>query len=128
MCAPDEREKLWQVEKLIRIAIPATDERLDVSVPMHRTTGRPDAIKPAPGAGRGRGGPPARRGGGGGGGGQRSGGAAAPRGGAASAPRGGDAGIRRPSAAPAAPGGKDRAWRDADFREAGAAPAFLRKR
>jgi ATP-dependent RNA helicase RhlE len=135
LCAPDEREKLWQVEKLIRLSIPATDERQDVSVPMHRTAGRPDAIKPAgkPAGGRGRGGSgqPQRRAGGGG---QRhpqqarertghgEGHAAAPRAASAPAARGGDAPVRRPA------GEKDRAWRDADFRDAGAAPAFLRKR
>jgi len=133
MCAPDEREKLWQVEKLIRIAIPVTDERLDVSVPMHRTTGRPDAIKPAGkpaggGANRGRGGQQQRRGGGGGGGARPAQPARersdAPRVAAIPAARGGDAPVRRPAAG----GDRDRAWRDADFRDAGAAPAFLRKR
>ena len=141
MCAPDEREKLWQVEKLIRISIPATDERLDVSVPMHRTTGRPDAIKPSGkpaggGANRGRSGQQQRRGGGGGGGGggQRhpqqarertghgEGHASAPRVSSIPAARGGEAPVRRPAA------GADRAWRDGDFRDAAAAPAFLRKR
>ncbi len=134
MCAPDEREKLWQVEKLIRMPIPATDERQDVSVPMHRTPGRPDVIKPAQGAGGGRGrGQPGGRGrsGGGGGGGQRApqqanrprvdAKPAAPRG------DGGNAPVRRPTAAAATPAtSRDRAWRDGDFRDA--APAFLRKR
>jgi ATP-dependent RNA helicase RhlE len=138
MCAPDEREKLWQVEKLIRISIPASDERLDVSVPMHRTQGRPDTVKPAGGGGRGRGAPPRGRsgggGGGGGGGGQRqpqqgrSGRGESPNRGDSkpAAARGGESPVRRPSAAPAASGAKDRAWRDGDFREA--APAFLRGR
>jgi ATP-dependent RNA helicase RhlE len=47
LCAPDEREKLWQVEKLIRQDIAREDRREDVSAPMHRTAGRPDAVKPA---------------------------------------------------------------------------------
>lgn len=143
LCAPDEREKLWQVEKLIRQEIPREDRRQDVSQPMHRTAGRPEAVKPAGGRGQRR----PQQGGGGrpqqhaprrdahgpkGAQPQRSGGhAQAPRGGNASAPRGGDAPLRRPSAPqPASPGGdrKDRAWRDADFRDGGAAPAFLRRR
>jgi ATP-dependent RNA helicase RhlE len=133
LCAPDEREKLWQVEKLIRQEIPREDRRQDVSQPMHRTAGRPDAVKPA-GGGRGRGQQQPRRpqqqqaqrrdghrpa--------QAQGKPQAPRGGAPSAPRGGDAPLRRPAAA-AAPERKDRAWRDADFRDGGSAPAFLRRR
>jgi hypothetical protein len=51
----------------------------------------------------------------------------APRGVAATAPRGGDAPLRRPAASPQ-PDRKDRAWRDADFRDGGSAPAFLRRR
>jgi ATP-dependent RNA helicase RhlE len=120
MCAPDEREKLWAVEKLIRISIPATDERLDVSVPMHRTAGRPDAVKPAQGAGRGGRGQQSRRGGGGGG----RGGQAVPRGNAAPAARSGDQPARRPAVA----GQKDRNWREGDFRDGGSAPAFIRGR
>ncbi len=127
LCAPDEREKLWAIEKLIRISIPATDERQDVSVAMYRTPGRPDAIKPAGGAGRGRGGPP-RRSGGGGGGGQRQGQPARERAVVAAPARGGDAPVRRPSAPAAAAPARDRNWRDGDFRDAAAAPAFLRKR
>ncbi|MBU8544919.1 MULTISPECIES: DEAD/DEAH box helicase [Roseomonadaceae] len=117
MCAPDEREKLWAVEKLIRISIPATDERQDVSVPMHRTGGRPDAVKPS-GGNRGRNSP--SRGRNGGGGGQGRGGQAqgAPRGAAPSAPRGGDQPVRRPAAAAA--GQKDRSWREGDFRDGAA--------
>ncbi|WP_237217482.1 DEAD/DEAH box helicase, partial [Falsiroseomonas oryziterrae] len=52
LCSPDEREKLWQVEKLIRQEIPREDRRQDVSQPMHRTAGRPDAVKPAGGRGQ----------------------------------------------------------------------------
>ncbi len=137
LCSPDEREKLWQVEKLIRQEIPREDRRQDVSQPMHRAAGRPDAVKPA----QGHRGQPQRRA-------QphgraqspaprrdapaakphaRGGAASQPRGGAASPPRGGDAPLRRPAAA-GAPERKDRAWRDADFRDGGDAPAFLRRR
>jgi ATP-dependent RNA helicase RhlE len=136
LCAPDEREKMQGVEKLIRQEIPSEDRRDDVSINMRRMAGRPDAVKPAGGRGRPqqqrrpqqaqgqrreghRGSQPqgsAPRGGGGG----------APRGGASSAPRGGDTPVRRPAAAAAQPERKDRNWRDADFRD-GAAPAFLRR-
>jgi ATP-dependent RNA helicase RhlE len=153
LCSPDEREKLWQVEKLIRQDIPREDRRQDVSQPMHRTGGRPEAVKPAQGhrgqpqrraPARGRGQAPAPR---------RDAPAAqpqargvaasaprgvassaprgvaasAPRGVASSAPRGGDAPLRRAATA-AAPERKDRAWRDADFRDGGDVPAFLRRR
>jgi ATP-dependent RNA helicase RhlE len=130
-CAPDEREKLWQVEKLIRQEIPREDRRQDVSQPMHRTAGRPDAVKPA-GGGRGRqqqqrrpqqqqaqrrdGHRPA----------QAQAKPQQPQRGGAPAPRGGDAPLRRPAVG-AAPERKDRAWRDADFRDGGNAPAFLRR-
>jgi ATP-dependent RNA helicase RhlE len=131
LCAPDEREKLWQVEKLIRQEIAREDRRLDVGTPMHRTAGRPEAVKPA-GGGRGR--PQqARRPQQGNGGGRRDAhrpAQGAPRSGATSpAPRGGDAPLRRPAAAAASgqPERKDRAWRDADFRDGGSAPAFLRR-
>ncbi len=126
LCSPDEREKLWQVEKLIRQEIPREDRRQDVSAPMHRTGGRPEAVKPAGGRGR----PQAQR---------RPQQAQAPRrdahapkpaarGAASSTPRGGDAPLRRPAAVSAAPDRKDRAWRDADFRDGGNTPAFLRRR
>jgi ATP-dependent RNA helicase RhlE len=52
LCAPDEREKLQQVEKLIRQEITAEDRRDDVSQNMRRMAGRPDAVKPAGGRGR----------------------------------------------------------------------------
>jgi ATP-dependent RNA helicase RhlE len=137
LCSHDEREKLWQVEKLIRQELPRDDRRLDVGQPMHRTAGRPDAVKPAGGrgqpqrrpqqqgrpqqhgtrrdGGRPQGGPPKSH---------------APRNAAPAAPRGGDAPVRRPAmaAASAQPERKDRAWRDADFRDGGDAPAFLRRR
>jgi ATP-dependent RNA helicase RhlE len=130
LCAPDEREKLWQVEKLIRQELPREDRRQDVSQPMHRTAGRPDSVKPAGGRGRiqqARRPQPAQ--------GQRRDGRSAqgagkpaqPRGNP-SAPRGGDAAVRRPAVAAAAPERKDRNWRDADFREGGDAPGFLRRR
>jgi ATP-dependent RNA helicase RhlE len=133
-CAPDEREKLWQVEKLIRQEIAREDRRQDVSVAMHRSTGRPDAVKPAGGRGRPQGQrrPQQQQG-------QRrdgarpqhsasrGGDASAPRGGNTSAPRGGDAPLRR-AAAQGSPERKDRAWRDSDFRDGGDAPAFLRRR
>ena len=133
LCAHDEREKLWQVEKLIRQEIAREDRRQDVSQPMHRTAGRPDAVKPA--GGRGRGPQPPRRpqqpqG-------QRRDGQRPAKAGGQGAPaakpqqaRGGDAPLRRPSAAPAterATERKDRSWREGDFRD-GAAPAFLRRR
>jgi ATP-dependent RNA helicase RhlE len=133
LCAPDEREKLWQVEKLIRQEIPREDRRDDVSIPMHRTAGRPDAVKPAGGRGRPQGQrrpqPPQ---------GQRRDAprppqktprhaAPAPRGVAGTAPRGGDAPLRRAASQPA-PERKDRAWREADFRDGTSAPAFLRRR
>jgi len=129
LCAHDEREKLWQVEKLIRQEIAREDRRQDVSQPMHRTAGRPDAVKPAGGRGRGpqqprRPQPPQgqRRDG------QRpakAGGQAAPAGKPQQA-RGGDAPLRRPATAPATER-KDRSWREGDFRDS-AAPAFLRRR
>jgi hypothetical protein len=96
---------------------------------MHRTAGRPDAVKPAGGRGRQQQQPrrPQQA--------QRRDGhrpaqaqakpQQAPRG-AAPAPRGGDAPLRRPASA-AAPERKDRGWRDADFRDGGTAPAFLRR-
>jgi ATP-dependent RNA helicase RhlE len=128
LCAPDEREKLWGVEKLIRQEIPSEDQRQDVTVAMRRTPGRPDAVKPAKSAPRGRG-APAGRGRPGGSGGARQPqpprASSAPRGGASSAPRGGDAPLRRPG--PAADR-KDRSWREGDFRDGGGAPAFLRRR
>jgi ATP-dependent RNA helicase RhlE len=135
LCSPDEREKLWQVEKLIRQDIPREDRRLDVGTPMHRTTGRPDAVKPA-GGGRGRpqqqqrrpqqGQGPRRDGH------RPAQGHASPQAPKPGPARGGDAPVRRPTAA-AQPdrggeGRKDRAWRDADFRDGGNAPAFLRRR
>ena len=126
LCSPDEREKLWQVEKLIRQEIPREDRRQDVSQPMHRTTGRPEVVKPT-GGGRGRQQQPRRpqqaqrRDGH-----QPAQGQAKPQGKPPSS-RGGDAPLRRPAAA-ATPERKDRAWRDADFRDGGSAPAFLRRR
>ncbi len=134
LCAPDEREKLWQVEKLIRTEIPSEEQRLDVTVAMRRMPGRPDAVKPAKGVqGRGGRGGPQGRGRPGGAGGQRhpqpsrerGAASSAPRGVASPAPRGGDAPVRRPAAAG---GQKDRNWRDSDFRDGGAAPAFLKRR
>jgi ATP-dependent RNA helicase RhlE len=136
LCSPDEREKLWQVQKLIRQEIPAEDMRQDRNQSMERPaqgqrSAAPKARSGPPG--RGRGGPsrPAQ------GAPSRSGqGAApsrghAPRGGEAR-PKGGDAPLRRPSpegARASAEGGrKDRAWRDSDFRDGGSAPAFLRGR
>jgi ATP-dependent RNA helicase RhlE len=129
LCAHDEREKLWQVEKLIRQEIAREDRRQDVSQPMHRTAGRPDAVKPA--GGRGRGPQPPRRpqqpqGQ------RRDGQRPAKQGGQAAAAakpqpaRGGDAPLRRPSTVPATDR-KDHSWREGDFRD-GAAPAFLRRR
>ncbi|PWS36756.1 RNA helicase [Falsiroseomonas bella] len=118
LCSPDEREKLWQVEKLIRQEIPREDRRQDVSAPMHRTAGRPDAVKPA-GGGRGRPQQQQRR---------PQQGQAQRRDGHAPKPqaRGGDAPQRRPAAV-AQPDRKDRSWREADFRDGGSAPAFLRR-
>jgi ATP-dependent RNA helicase RhlE len=134
LCAHDEREKLWQVEKLIRQEIAREDRRQDVSQPMHRTAGRPDAVKPAGGRGRGPQQPrrPQQQQQGQRRDGQRTakpGGQSAPAGKPQQA-RGGDAPLRRPSAAPAqerATERKDRSWREGDFRD-GAAPAFLRRR
>jgi ATP-dependent RNA helicase RhlE len=124
MCAPEEREKLWAVEKLTRQSIPATDAREDVRVAMYRTTGRPDAVKPARGQPQRQGARPQ--------GPARAPGASprdraqpSPGGRGPAAPRGGDAPLRRPTA----PGAqRDRAWRDGDFRDSEAAPAFLRRR
>jgi ATP-dependent RNA helicase RhlE len=126
LCAHDEREKLWQVEKLIRQEIAREDRRQDVSQPMHRTAGRPDAVKPAGGRGRGpqqprRPQPPQGQ--------RRDGQRPAKPSAQAAKPqpaRGGDAPLRRPAAA-AGTERKDRAWREGDFRD-GAAPAFLRRR
>jgi ATP-dependent RNA helicase RhlE len=157
LCAEDEREKLQQVEKLIRLEIPSEDRRSDVSQNMRRMAGRPDAVKPAVGRGRPQqqrrpqqaqgqrrdGHRPAH-------GASRGSAQNAPRGSAQNAPRGsaqnaprgsahgasrgGDAPVRRPTAAPpqARPDGspegrKDRNWRDGDFRDGGDAPAFLRR-
>jgi ATP-dependent RNA helicase RhlE len=135
LCAPDEREKLWQVEKLIRTEIPSEEQRQDVSVAMRRQPGRPDAVKPAK-AVQGRGGRGQSQGRGRPGGGrpqqparERSAGAPQqPRGGAPSAPRGGDAPVRRPAAAASSGSGRDRSWREGDFRDGGVAPAFLKRR
>ncbi len=134
-CAPEEREKLWQVEKLIRQEIPREDRRQDVSVPMHRKLGpaggRPDAIKPAPGVSRGRGHQQSRRPQGDHPGqrrdSQRPAQAQGQRHPAPPKPRGGDAPLRRPSQVPQQTERKDRSWRDADFRDGGSAPAFLRR-
>jgi ATP-dependent RNA helicase RhlE len=123
LCAPDEREKLHAVEKLIRLRIPAEDRRRDTSVDM----APPAPRQPQPGQ--------PKRGGKGGGRGRGRGGAAPPlphqrrqhNGAAASGdgrrpPRhgGGDA-ARRPEPAAAPQDGaaehKDRRWRDADFRD-----------
>ena len=153
LCSHDEREKLWQVEKLIRQEIPREDRRDDVSQPMHRTAGRPDAVKPAGGRGQqqrrpqqqgrpqqhgqrrdgnrpqgGQGAPQAPRGNASGA--SRGNAHGAARGNAPGGSRGGDAPVRRPAIAAAAgqPERKDRAWRDSDFREGSDAPAFLRRR
>ena len=138
LCSHDEREKLWQVEKLIRQEIPREDRRQDVTQPMHRTTGRPEAVKAAPGQkqrrpqqqGRPQQHPPRRDGRPQGAQGKPNGrpqGTQQPRSGASVASRGGDAPIRRPSAAPQGEH-KDRNWRDGDFRDGGSTPAFLRRR
>jgi ATP-dependent RNA helicase RhlE len=129
LCAHDEREKLWQVEKLIRQEIAREDRRQDVSQPMHRTAGRPDAVKPAGGRGRGPQQPrrPQQQQG------QRRDGQRPAKTGGQAAPaakpqqaRGGDAPLRRPSTV-SATDRKDHSWREGDFRD-GAAPAFLRRR
>ena len=103
--------------------IPAEDHRQDQSVPVARapangkSAGRPQQHRGGGGQGRGRGAP--------GGGAPRSG-APRPQGRPAAPPRGPDAGQTRRRAMPAAiatVGRKDRRWRDADFRESGAAPS-----
>jgi ATP-dependent RNA helicase RhlE len=104
LCSPDEREKLWQVEKLIRQELPREDRRQDVSAPMHRTQGRPEAVKAARGHNPRRSQHAPRR-------------ETKPHAPRPAAPsRGGDAPLRR----------KDNRWRDADFRDGAKAPAFLR--
>ena len=125
LVASEELDKLWAVEKLVRTPIPAEDHRMDQSVPVARapangkSAGRPQQHRGG-GQNRGRGAP----------------GGGAPRSGAprprqpqgqrpSGAPRGADAGQTRRRAMPAAiasVGRKDRRWRDADFREGGAAP------
>jgi ATP-dependent RNA helicase RhlE len=129
LCAPDEREKLQQVEKLIRQEITAEDRRDDVSQNMRRMAGRPDAVKPAGGRGR----PQQqrqpqgqRRDGHRSAQGAPRGGSPNPsRGGAPNPSRGGEAPLRR-AAAPASAERKDRSWRESDFRD-GNTPAFLRR-
>ncbi|RVT95585.1 DEAD/DEAH box helicase [Rhodovarius crocodyli] len=71
MCTVEEKEKLWQVQKLIRIDLPSEDLRRDKSEPMERVANRGGAPKrngPKPphrgrpqragGGGRPQGGPP----------------------------------------------------------------------
>jgi len=115
LCAPEEIEKLWAVEKLIRQPIPAEDLRLDKSAPLTKARpqcggqARVDGRKPHRG-GQGRGRGPQ--------GGQQHG---APRQGQPSRPQqpaAGADGTRRRPAAPAEGGRRDRdAWRNADFRD-----------
>jgi ATP-dependent RNA helicase RhlE len=130
LCAPDELEKLWAVEKLIRNDIPAEDLRHDQSVSLVKPTGRGSKFQPqgparsgrpgGGGGGRGQG----QRGGGGGQGAPRpQGGQGERRGGEAPA---GDATRRRPAAVVVASGDprpERAAWRNADFRDAAPEPA-----
>ncbi len=116
LCAPEELEKLWAVEKLIRQSIPAEDLRQDKSAPLVKPV-HPSRIGNGPKSqGQGRGG----RGNGGGTGG---GGAAPGRTQSFGPPRtgGGDAGRRRPPAAGAEATRRDRDWREGDFRDGGTA-------
>ena len=121
MCAPDELEKLWAVEKLIRNDIPAEDLRHDQSVSLVKPTGRGSKFqpqgpsrnaRPAGGGRNGSGAPkPAHRGQAARPQGDRGG----DRGGAG--PQAGDASRRRPAAPAAEPRADRTAWRNADFRE-----------
>lgn len=115
LCAPEEIEKLWAVEKLIRQAVPAEDLRLDKSAPLTKPQpqrggqGRKDGRRPQRGGGQGRGHGPQ--------GGQHG----TPRQGQPGRPQqqaaGGD-GTRRRPAAPAEGPRRDRdTWRNADFRD-----------
>jgi ATP-dependent RNA helicase RhlE len=118
LCAPDELEKLWAVEKLIRQVIPAEDLRDDKSAPLNKAQVQQKAK-----SGRGRGAPQPHRGQG-----PRAGGGAgqAPRAARpAQAPRGpgGDGTRRRSGPAEAAPRADREAWRNADFREQVSEPA-----
>jgi len=140
LCAPEEREKLQAVEKLIRLRLPTEDRRSDTSMPMleparqtRQRQGRPS--RPGNGAGGGRGGPqqprrsngdqqrpPSRHAQGGGSSGPGRGPAPAhpPR-------RNGDAMAQVTApAGPPADGRKDRRWRDADFRDSIPEPRLWR--
>jgi ATP-dependent RNA helicase RhlE len=132
LCAPDEVDKLRAVEKLIRQAIPAEDQRADRSRPVV-------AVAPSAPQRPQRGGGHRGQGGGNGHGGHRNAAAqpAAPRpqrAAAAAAPSGprppqGDGGHAARRRAPESPPPrgevrKDRSWRDGDFRDS-APPAFL---
>ncbi|MFB9968760.1 helicase-related protein [Pseudoroseomonas cervicalis] len=106
-CAPDEVAKLKAVEKLIAMKIPAEDRRSDAG----RAEAAAAAPKPQPPRGRGRPqgqgqGRPAQAGAGRGDAGRGPGGGA---------PRGRGAPGR--AGHPAAARGKDRNWRDGDFRD-----------
>ena len=66
MCTVEEKEKLWQVQKLIRVDLPSEDLRRDTAEPMERVAhraGQPKARGPKPPQ---RGPRPQRAGGGGG--------------------------------------------------------------
>jgi len=116
LCAPEEIEKLWAVEKLIRQPIPAEDLRLDKSAPLTKPRpqrggqARKDSRQPHRGGGQARGRGPQ--------GGQQHG---APRQGQPARPQhqvAGADGTRRRPVAPAEGGRRDRdAWRNADFRD-----------
>ncbi|MBV1799340.1 DEAD/DEAH box helicase [Siccirubricoccus sp. G192] len=120
LCAPEEIEKLWAVEKLIRQSIPAEDLRNDKSAPLVRPA-QLRGVRPAKqGNGRGRGGP-------GGGHGQprqgQPGRSQQPRGQAPQrAGEGGDGTRRRAMPAAAEAPRRDRSWREGDFRDGAAEP------
>ena len=115
LCAPEELEKLWAVEKLIRQLIPAEDLRQDKSAPLVKPV-HPSRIGNGP-KGQGRGGR-----GGGGGGDRGAGSSGRPSSfGPARSDGGGDAGRRRPPSAAAEAPNRDRTWRESDFRDGAAA-------
>jgi ATP-dependent RNA helicase RhlE len=118
LCAPEERDKLRAVERLIRQAIPSEDRRADRATPITATPVEPAAARRGrpqrPQSGHARQGAPH----------------AHPRQAQQAPRRDGSAPLRRSEpAAPrrdAQPERKDRAWREADFRDGTAAPpAFL---
>jgi ATP-dependent RNA helicase RhlE len=131
LCSPDERDKLRAVEKLIRMSIPAEDLRQDRSIDMSSPAPGSKGGKQGRGGGRGSAPQPQQQRRGNGGGGQQPPRQATARPGGEGKPQQQPRAPRQ-SDAPRGGGGetplrrRDRSWREGDFRDGGAAPAFLR--